>query len=294
MDTRFLQSLLEVVRLGSIAEAARSLNLTSAAVGQRIKTLERDLNADLLTRTGHKAVPTEACLHFLPRIQEIVRECQDLEFGWDPTGLSGVLRVGAITTALTGFIPTAIKDVRQNYPQMQIHLYPGSSKDLYRQVMDGDLDLAIIVCPPTAVDNSLISEIIYYERLVFVSSDTVDTDPDRALLSEPYIAYDPTSWGGLAVQRYLDRRGLKPDTISVLDSPETIVTLVEDGLGVSILPDWNGLKAQKRNIRLASLQDLSEQRVISTIQRHGSPRTTKIDLFNRILKELVDAREKEN
>ncbi|MFL6719014.1 MAG: LysR family transcriptional regulator, partial [Burkholderiaceae bacterium] len=52
MDTRFLESLVTVVEQGSIAEAARRLNLTPAAITQRIQALERELGTALLMRSG--------------------------------------------------------------------------------------------------------------------------------------------------------------------------------------------------------------------------------------------------
>jgi len=289
LDSRFLQSLIAVIEHGSIAEAARSLNLTPAAIGQRIRTLESDLNTELLIRTGHKARPTESCIQLLPQMREIVLKCQDLEFGWDPKGLSGVLRVGAISTALTGLVSSAIREVTQGYPQMQIHLFPGTSKELHRQVTDGDLDLAVIVSPPTT-EKLLFIEALYREPLVLITPDSASTTPESMLRTEPFIAYDPTSWGGLIIQKYLDRKGLKPNVISVLDSPETIAYLVGEGLGVSIMPDWGGLNTPTRKLRLIPLPDLSEQRVISTIYRHDSPRIKKMELFNAMLKKLMRKR----
>jgi DNA-binding transcriptional LysR family regulator len=286
LDSRFLQSLITVIEHGSIAQAARLLNLTPAAVGQRIRALESDLNTELLIRSGHKARPTEACIQLLPQMREIVLKCQDLEFGWDPEGLSGVIRVGSISTALTGLVSSAIKEVRHGYPQMQVHLFPGTSKELHRQVTDGDLDLAVIVSPPTT-ENSLSTEALYREPMVLITPDGPRVAVNAMLRTEPFIAYDPTSWGGLIIQRYLDRNGLKPNVISVLDSPEAIANLVGEGLGVSIMPDWGGLNTQTRKLRLTPLPDLAEQRVISTIYRHDSSRLKKIELFNAMLKKLT-------
>jgi len=60
VDIRYLESLINVAELGSITRAARLQNLTAAAVGQRILTLEKHFNTSLLNRNAHKATPTEA------------------------------------------------------------------------------------------------------------------------------------------------------------------------------------------------------------------------------------------
>lgn len=288
MDSRYLLSLLEVVRLGSIAEAARSLNLTSAAVGQRIKSLEQELNTDLLIRSGHRARPTESCENLLPQIHEIVQKCSDLELGWTPAGLSGILRIGAISTALTGMVSPAIKAIRKDHPQIQIHLFPGSSKNLHRRVLDGDLDLAIIASPPTAVEKTLVSEPHHAEPLIFISSDPAIRDPIHVLRSEPYIAYDPASWGGLVVQRFLERKGIrKTNTISVLDSPEMIVSLVSEGIGVSVLPRWLGFEANSAGVVPFDLGQAAQKRKILIIHKHGPSRRDKIDAFKTVLRDIM-------
>lgn len=43
MDTRFLESFVVLVESQSLAEAARKLNITSAALGLRIKALEDEI-----------------------------------------------------------------------------------------------------------------------------------------------------------------------------------------------------------------------------------------------------------
>ena len=52
MDTQFLESFLLVVEHGSVAEAARRLNLTPAGVTQRLKALEQELGMALVSRSG--------------------------------------------------------------------------------------------------------------------------------------------------------------------------------------------------------------------------------------------------
>jgi DNA-binding transcriptional LysR family regulator len=60
MDTKFLDSFVTVVDHGSIAEAARRLNLTPGAVAQRVRALEEEIGAALLIRSGRTVRPTEA------------------------------------------------------------------------------------------------------------------------------------------------------------------------------------------------------------------------------------------
>ena len=65
MDTRFLQSFVTVVECGSMAEAARRLDLTPAAIAARIRTLEEDMGVPLVERSGRVVKPTQAGLQIL-------------------------------------------------------------------------------------------------------------------------------------------------------------------------------------------------------------------------------------
>ena len=56
MDIHFLGNLLLVVDTGSMAEAARRVGVTPAAIAQQVQALERELGVPLLVRAGRKRV----------------------------------------------------------------------------------------------------------------------------------------------------------------------------------------------------------------------------------------------
>ena len=74
MDTRFLESFVLAVDNGSIAEAARRLNLTAAAVAKRIHALENEIGAALVTRSGRTIRPTEAGAAIVQRARRFLAE----------------------------------------------------------------------------------------------------------------------------------------------------------------------------------------------------------------------------
>ena len=67
-----------VVEHGSIAEAARRLDLTAAAVAQRIRALEAEIGARLVCRSGRFVRPTEAGTAILSRAGVILGDVRDL------------------------------------------------------------------------------------------------------------------------------------------------------------------------------------------------------------------------
>jgi DNA-binding transcriptional LysR family regulator len=242
MDTRYLKSLITVVESGSIAHAARIEGLTAAAISQRVLALERQLGFELLSRVGHAAKPSQACLGLLPRAKRIVREIELLAADADVRGLTGQLRIGAVSTVLTGLLPGALRALTELAPGLTPVIVPGTSRSLYQALLSGEVDAAILVVPPFELPKALQAVSLRKEPLVFLSKQECADSIPTQLMTQPYIRYDPDSWGGRHAEHYLADHGLIPTPLVDLDALETIAMLVTGGLGVSLVPYWSGFE----------------------------------------------------
>lgn len=242
MDVRFLKSLVAVVETGSIAAAARRESRTAAAISQRVQALERLLGCTLLLRTAHAARPSDQCLLILPKIRAIIELAQDLQSDLHPDGVAGELTIGAISTALTGVLPTLIERLALTAPDLKLKITPGDSKSLYEKVLAGELDAAILVRPPFQPPKALGLVVLKVEPLILVAPAAYAGQSLETLLrGHPFIRYDARSWGGQIAQRYLDEQAIEPNVLCELDALETIVMLVAQGMGVSLVPQWAGM-----------------------------------------------------
>jgi DNA-binding transcriptional LysR family regulator len=245
LDIRFLESLLAVIDTGSIAAAARRQNLTPAAVSQRIQTLEKQFDTQLLARNAHSAKPTETCMALLPRMRRLLAEAQALSEDLDVPHLAGELSIGAISTALTGMMPTALKRFAELVPQIRAKITPGASDVLYEAVLAEELDAAILVKPPFALPKSLKMKSLRRERLLLLTSgSTKGRHVADILNSAPYIRYDPDSWGGAMAARFIESAELQPEIFCDLDGLEAIAILVANGVGNSLVPAWAGFRPE--------------------------------------------------
>jgi DNA-binding transcriptional LysR family regulator len=255
LDTRFLESLIAVVDTGSIANAARLQGLTATAVSQRIQAIERELGCELLSRTAHTARPTEACLHLIPRARKLVLEAEALKGDVDISGLSGTLRIGAISTALTGLLPSALRRLARIAPQVRPHITPGTSQSLFDALQAEALDAAILVAPPFEIPKTLTADVLRKEPLLLISRAGNARSPHEVLTTRPYICYDARSWGGRIAGRYLADNGLHPATLCELDALEAIHILVAEGMGVSLVPQWAGLQVEPDGLTASRIDD---------------------------------------
>ncbi|WP_029363835.1 LysR substrate-binding domain-containing protein [Herbaspirillum lusitanum] len=285
MDVRYLKSLISVVDCGSIADAARHEGLTAAAISQRIQVLERKFGFELLSRVGNSAKATNECMRLLPRARRIVREVSLLNGDVDEDGLTGTLRIGAISTVLTGILPPALMSLARRAPNIQPAIVPGTSRSLYRALLAGELDAAILVAPPFEIPKTLKSISLEREELLFLSPENLGGDFKELLSSQPYIRYDPAAWGGRQAQLFLDEQGIVPTLLCDLDALETIVMLVESGMGVSLVPHWNGLKKLLARSVVTPISDSRYERHILFLSRVEEDRLNMLKALQEILLE---------
>ncbi|WP_168232789.1 LysR family transcriptional regulator [Pseudomonas veronii] len=242
MDIRFLRSLVAVIETGSIAAAARRENRTAAAISQRVKALERTLGCTLLMRTAHAACPSDQCLLLLPKIQAVIEQARELQEDLSRDGISGEIKIGAISTALTGVLPGVIEQLALSAPKLRLKITPGDSRSLYERLLARELDAAILVRPPFQPPKALAAVLLRVEPLILIAPVECETQTLETLLRErPLIRYDARSWGGQIAQRFLDEQCFDPQVLCELDALETIVMLVAQGMGVSLVPQWAGM-----------------------------------------------------
>ncbi len=288
MDLAFLESLLHVVDSGSIAQAARMQQLTSAAVRQRVAALERELGVSLLARSGHTCIATAACNTLLPRARNLVRDGMMLRDDIDATGLTGGFRMGAISTALTGLMPKVLHALAKKAPKLTLLLRPGSSADLYDAVLAGELDAALMVAPPFAIPKTMIATSLRLEPLVFISAKASHQSIKQQLANHAYIRYDPAAWGGRFAQQYVLDQKIQPHLLCDLDGLEAITLMVAQGLGVSLIPEWSGFNEFASRVNTSVVNGAKYAREIVLITRQQNASTPKIKLLTALLAIDVD------
>jgi DNA-binding transcriptional LysR family regulator len=273
MDTQFLESFLLVVEHGSVAEAARRLNLTPAGVTQRLKALEQELGMALVSRSGRTVRPTEAGWSILPQVQALLSGVRDLRTIANEKSVAGKLNLGAISSALTGILPPILSNLADKYPLVTLFVHPGSSNDLYAKVISGELDAAVIVEPQFALPKTCDWTTWREEPLIVLAPRGVsERDPHVILQSHPFIRYDRKQWGGRLADDYLQQNDLTVVDRYELDSLETIAVLVDRKLGVSLVPDWAPPWPEGLTLKKIALAQSTQKRRVGVLWRRSTPR----------------------
>jgi len=239
MDTQFLQSFVMVVDCGSMAEAARRLDLTPAAVAARVKSLEEAMGAALVRRAGRTVKPTESGLRILNHARGVLRDVRSLQALANDDAPFGEWRLGASASALTGLLPPLLRGLYEKHPKLAVYMEPGNSGILYQRVTAGMLDAAVIVEPQFTLPKSCGWEVLVEEPLVVLAPAAfAGREPLDLLASEPFIRYDRSMWGGRMADAYLREHQIQPQERIEIDALNAIAAFVHQGLGVALVPDW--------------------------------------------------------
>jgi DNA-binding transcriptional LysR family regulator len=283
LDTQFLSTFVTVVDQGSMAAAARSLNITPAAVAQQIRTIERELGATLIRRVGRTVTVTEEGARILERARELLRSVADLRSIANDSSVSGELRLGACPTALAGMLPDILARMVDTFPLINVFIKPGYSADLYRAVENNDLDAAFVLEAPFALPKTCAWQLLREEPLVMLApASMAGRDPHELLASEPLIRYDRHQWGGRQADEYLRNAGIAPRERFELNALNAIAVMVDRGLGVSLVPDWAQPWPEGLNVVRIPLPLPAEPRRIGVVWSRSSVR---VRLVNVLLQE---------
>lgn len=285
MDTRFLQTFVTVTDCGSIAEAARRLNLTPAGVAQRIRALETEVGARLLSRSGRVVQPTPAGTAILERARSLIGHVRDLKAIASSGLLSGELRIGVMQTSLSGLFADILIPFTRTYPRVDVRIVRDTSSELYQKLIRGEIDAAITSQPPFAIPKTCEWHVLREEPFVVLTPAKLKArDAQAVLASEPFIRLDRRVFAGRLIDDYLHKTGIAPKDRYELDGLELIAVMVDRGLGVSLLPDWAPPWPEGLSLRKLTLPGRPLIRRIGLLWNRTSLRTSLV----RALHEQAD------
>jgi DNA-binding transcriptional LysR family regulator len=271
---RTLKTFLAVVRHGTFAAAGAKIGLTPAAVGLQVRLLERELNCELFIRTGRSITLGPQGRPLVPKIEAIVEAYNAMIHVDEGDELSGPVAVGALVSALMGAFSDALRTIKQRHPKLHVTLYAGLSSDFAYKVQYGELDAAVVTQSPHPLNAELVWTPLYTEPMVAIAPRNGDATAAEmptvhdVLNTLPFLRFDKRTWTGRLVQEALQYLGVRPDEEMELNSIETIIELVRQGFGGSIVP------------RLANVDWENDQR-LRVIELPGAPVARHVGLLER-------------
>lgn len=241
MDFRQLRTFKVVAELGSLSKASDRLRVAQPALSRQIKLLEHDLRTELFVRNGRGMILTDIGRMLLERTAGLMRQMEQVRDDIQSAGDAPAGRVvmGLVPTVSTVIAARFARRVVAELPDISLRLVESYGGHLVDWLHRGEIDLAVIYGP--AVDLHLTVDTIGRDDMVAVgprgsglsAMKQVELDwlADQKLILPSY-----THGLRALIEKALARKGLSLDVVIEADSYRVQTSLVEEGMGYSVLP----------------------------------------------------------
>ncbi|GEM16812.1 LysR family transcriptional regulator [Gluconobacter oxydans] len=264
-----LRTFVIAAQMESFAAAAKTIGLTQSAISAQIRRLEEELGYDLFERTGRSVRLTEAGSGILCQVEDILSSFEALRGVARIRSDSSLLRIGAISTVQTSLLAPAIARLHLELPDQKVRIVPGLSMGLLDRLDAGELDAALIVRPPFGLMPYMQWHPIVRQDYVMVAPAHTENEDWRQILeTQPFIRYDSRSFGGRTLDRFLKAQGISPDQVIETEELHTILQMVANNMGCSIIPYIYAVSVVP-NIRVLSLGEPRISREVGVMTLRG-------------------------
>lgn len=251
MQLRQLHHFLAVAEELHFGRAAARLNMTQPPLSQSIQALEAELGVQLFVRTKRNVELSPVGKAWAPHARRVADEATALPATARrlARGDIGLLRLGFVSTADYGMLPSAITRFRTTHPDVEIALQEATSDVQTEAVLNDELDLGLVIAPPrAALHRALVYHRLWREPLVAVVPEAwvsgnhagFDSNPlaPASFLAAPFILFPRRSAPVFhdLVSGYFAHHGVPFSVHQEAIQMQTIIGLVASGLGVSMVP----------------------------------------------------------
>ncbi|HEY5581534.1 MAG TPA: CysB family HTH-type transcriptional regulator [Rhodoferax sp.] len=244
MNFQQLKSVRETVRCGyNLTDVAAMLYTSQPGVSRQIRELEEELGVDIFVRAGKRLTGlTAPGAALLPIVDQLLLGADNLKrAGQDfNSRLDGPLTVAATHSQARYALPHVVRDFREKFPKVTLHLHQGSPKQIAEMLISGEADIGVAT-----------EALAHYPQLVTLPcyrwTHSIVVPPNHPLLAHsepvtlqqlaeyPLITYNQGFTGRSHIDNAFEREGLHPDVVLTAMDADVIKTYVELGMGVGII-----------------------------------------------------------
>jgi DNA-binding transcriptional LysR family regulator len=287
-----LEAFVEVARRGSVSRAADALYATQPTLTARLKGLEQELDAKLFIRSQRGMRLSDAGRAYLPYAERTLdtllsgrRLLRELA-----RGESGQLALGAAPAVSTYVLPRILTRFRRTHPKVSLAVRTGHSEEVLELVLREQVQIGL----GRALRHPEIEAIpLYEDELVLVVdprqfAEQDEIGPDQ-LTDVQLILFDRTSSYHRLTSEFFEGVGVVPRGIMELDNIDAAKKMVEQGLGVALLPHTAvAAELEGGSLRALTLADAPapKRRIVILRRRDAGPPSGALQAFLNCLSDL--------
>jgi len=244
-----------VVELGSLTEASVKLGLTQSAVSHAISSLETEWGFSILSRGRSGIHLTSNGEEVLQFVREILKWNEKMvQHIGKMNGMEvGTVRIGTFTSVSVQWLPSILNLFNELHPAIEIKLLEGDYEAIEPWVVSGAVDFGFMSLPSMkAFDEIPLKQ----DRMLCIVSDQHPLAAQEVvrfeqLKNEKFIM--PKKSADHDVRRILKENGVVPQIQYELVDDQAIVSMVQHGMGISILPELVLFRVPE-NVRMIPLE----------------------------------------
>ena len=243
MKLHQLRYLAAVAQSGlNITAAAEKLHTSQPGVSKQIKLLEDELGFQIFVRDGRNlSRVTPAGQQVIDRAVRILREVQNIKRLSDEfkDEARGSLSIATTHTQARYVLPEVIKQFRDQYPEVRLHLHQGTSEQIAEMAALDRIDFAIATGSQALFDGYSLLPCYRWHRHVVVPKGhplaRVKKPTLKQLAAHPIITYVFSFSGPSSLHEIFAKEGLVPNVVLTARDADVIKTYVRLGLGIGIV-----------------------------------------------------------
>ena len=239
MNLSKYEALCAVVEQGSLTRAAETLSCTQSNLSHSLDSLEKELGFPILKRGRGGVKLTADGEKLMPSVRALLASAEQLkQTAASIRGLdTGTVRIGAFTSVAVHWLPGVLKEFQADYPKVEFRLFNGDYHDVEQWLSDGSVDIGFVNVP-CALDCECIT--LMEDRLLAILplGSRFASYPKFPLVeceTEPFISLLQSS--DHDARRALESAGVQPNVRFYTKDDYAILAMVEQGLGMSIMPE---------------------------------------------------------
>lgn len=232
-------ALLKIIETGSFTKAAELLGYTQPALSQMIASLERELSIKLLYRSRYGIRLTPEGERLYPAIEKSVMEYEAMRrTANEIKGLdSGLVRIGTVSSVSCHWLPGVIRAFWQEHPNIRIVMHQGDYTSIPDWVRAGAVDFGFV--SPNAA-KGLETTFIKSGRFCAVLPKDHPLTARKLLTledfdGEPFLLLEEGAYS--EPLEAFHAAGITPNVKLRVHDDYSILSMVEQGLGISVLTE---------------------------------------------------------
>lgn len=238
MNIQKYMAFLKTVEYGSFTKAAEVLSYSQSGISRMINDLEKEWKITLLERGRAGVRLTSDGLKLLPHAQSVCTEYRKLQMQVDElNGLqAGLIRIGTFSSVATHWLPNIIREFQKDYPNIEYELLLGDYKEIEEWILTGRVDCGFLRLPTHPELQTIFLE---QDELLVILPEAhplagCDRFPVAALCNDPFMLLEKGEKA--EVSEIFERCKISPNVHFTTWDDYAIMSMVESGLGISILP----------------------------------------------------------